>query len=54
MKKVEVIEVKNRVSKNGFKAGNNKNTIVGDTDCDKSFNANRRSSRRLRKGLCSI
>lgn len=32
-------EVKNRVSKNGFKAGNNKNNIVGDTDCDKSFNA---------------
>lgn len=32
-------EVKNRVSKNGFKAGNSKNTIVGNTDCDKSFNA---------------
>ena len=32
-------EVKNRVSNNGFKAGNTKNTIVGDTDCNKSFNA---------------
>lgn len=32
-------EVKNRVSNNGFKAGTSKNTIVGDTDCDKSFNA---------------
>jgi len=32
-------ELKNRVSNNGFKAGNIKNTIAGDTDCDKSFNA---------------
>jgi len=32
-------ELKNRVSNNGFKAGNSKNNIVGDTDCDKSFNA---------------
>lgn len=31
-------ELKNRVSNNGFKAGSSKNTIVGDTDCDKSFN----------------
>ena len=32
-------ELKNRVSNNGFKAGSSKNTVVGDTDCDKSFNA---------------
>ena len=32
-------ELKNRVSNNGFKAGSSKNNIVGDTDCDKSFNA---------------
>jgi hypothetical protein len=32
-------EVRNRVSNNGFKAGKSKNNIVGDTDCDKSFNA---------------
>ena len=32
-------ELKNRVSKNGFKAGSGKNIVVGDTDCDKSFNA---------------
>ena len=32
-------EIKNRVSNNGFKAGSGKNTVVGDTDCDKSFNA---------------
>lgn len=32
-------EIKNRVSNNGFKAGASKNTIKGDTDCDKSFNA---------------
>lgn len=32
-------EIKNRVSNNGFKAGSSKNTIAGDTDCDKSFNA---------------
>lgn len=31
-------ELKNRVSNNGFKAGSSKNTIVGDTDCNKSFN----------------
>lgn len=31
-------ELKNRVSNNGFKAGSSKNTIVGETDCNKSFN----------------
>jgi hypothetical protein len=32
-------EIKNRVSSLGFKAGKSKNNIIGDTDCDKSFNA---------------
>lgn len=32
-------ELKNRVSNNGFKASSSKNSITGDTDCDKSFNA---------------
>lgn len=32
-------EIKNRSSSLGFKAGASKNTITGDTDCDKSINA---------------
>ena len=32
-------EIKNRKSNNGFKAGASKNSITGDTDCDKSINA---------------
>lgn len=32
-------EIKNRVSNLGFKAGNEKNNITGDVDCDKSINA---------------
>jgi len=33
------VEIKNRSSKLGFKAGASKNNITGDVDCDKSFNA---------------